>query len=216
MLVAIEGGDGSGKTSLRKYLFQTLRAMGLDTLAIPPNSWLVPRWTETIVKAKYRDQAVPSSEITRAYVGDKEALTTEIINPHYPHRHVVVDRYILSDIVYHQLLYEIDARHTYKMYEASDVRWPDLTILVRTDVEIAQERKVHRNSGGWHRWDELERQRTIIHLYEELVANRALSLLHPIVILDNGGSRAKTLASVHSEVLPLLVPPQTHDLPGSE
>jgi dTMP kinase len=203
MYIAIEGGDGSGKTSLRKHLFQTFRAMELDALAIPPNSWLVPEWTHTIVSAKYHhEHNVPLRDITRAYIGDKEALTREIVDSHYPYRHVVVDRFILSDMVYHHVLYGIDPIHTYRMFEASRVRWPDLTIFVRTDAEVAQSRKLLRDSGGWHRWDELDRQKVILGLYDELLADGSLSRLHPTIVIDNNGSQARTFAEVRSAVLP--------------
>lgn len=125
--LVLEGSDGAGKTSIRKHLFRRLVEAGNEVLTVIQTSWLIPEHTEVITNARYHHRQYPQEVITAAYVGDKEAMTRYLVEPNLPYRDVIGDRFVASDMVYHQLLWGIPPERTYEAYAASAVRFPDLT-----------------------------------------------------------------------------------------
>jgi dTMP kinase len=213
MFVVLEGGDGSGKTSIRKHLFQRLVESGAEALTLIQTSWLVPEHTEVITNARFHQRAYPQHEITAAYVGDKEATTRSFVEPHLPYRHLIGDRYVGSDMVYHRLLWGIPSDTTYEAYAASGVRFPDLTVFVDTDPETAYERLQTRGGDRRNRWDTLEAQKTLYTAFNDILFSGRYPRLGPVVRIDNRGRPEDTRAIVDRDVLPLV---QLREEPGGD
>jgi dTMP kinase len=190
--LVLEGTDGSGKTSLRKHVFQALKQQGREILTITPLSWRYLDATETIITAKSHALPVPPVEITRAYVRDKEALSDRIIRPQLRHRPVLVDRFIVSDMVYHHALWEIDPAQTYRAYCSSRVRFPDCHFFVDTPPQLAFERMLARGTGGRNRWDYLETQKRLYDTFQEVLFSGRFPALGEARRIDNSGDRAQT------------------------
>ncbi|MEQ4305096.1 hypothetical protein ABNF97_27570 [Plantactinospora sp. B6F1] len=204
MFVVLEGGDGSGKTSVRKHLFRRLVDAGDEVLTVIQTSWLVPEHTEVITNARFHQTEYPPEVITRAYVGDKEATTRYFVEPHLPFRHVVGDRYVASDMVYHRLLWDIPPERTYEAYAASSIRFPDLTVFVDTDPDTAYARLQNRAGDRRNRWDTLEAQKTLYEAFQEALFSGRYPRLGSVVRVDNRGSFEQTAAAVDRHVLPLV------------
>ncbi|WP_437760777.1 dTMP kinase [Sorangium sp. So ce1389] len=206
--VAIEGIDGSGKTSLRKWLYQELRRRGAGVLSIPSHCWLDPDATEIITDAKYHER-VPSREaLTAAYVRDKELLSARLIEPHRRVRGVLSDRYVWSDVVYHEVLYGTPRVVTAGAYRESAVSRPDLVILVSVSPEVAAERIRARGVAADNRWDTVEILRRLEEGFRAIVADPPHAA--PVVELDNSGPPGAMLDLARETLLPRLSG-TTHD-----
>jgi dTMP kinase len=157
VFVVLEGIDGSGKTSVRRHLFTRLRAMGHDVLSIQGYYWLVPEHTKVIVDARFHGGRYPVSRVTEAYVGDKEALSTELLAPHLDQRSVVCDRFVISDVVTQVMTWGADIDRTYRRYLDSGIRRPDVILFLDTppDVSISRLRSRGLPTYPWEKHDRL-------------------------------------------------------------
>ncbi|HEU5323126.1 MAG TPA: hypothetical protein VFX28_20135 [Methylomirabilota bacterium] len=215
--VVVEGGDGAGKTSVRQHLFARLREHGVVALSTIPVSWLVPAATEVITKAKYLGYAFPPERIVRAYVRDKEELTARILDPHLPWRPAICDRFVMSDVVYNEIVFGIARDDMAAAYRASAVREPDLVVFIDTPPEVAVERLRRRAHGQGHPWEALEPQRRVAAGFQAVLAQNPMALAAEVIRIDNAGDLARTLERVDALVLPrLLAAADTpHALPAS-
>ncbi|WP_030378778.1 MULTISPECIES: dTMP kinase [unclassified Streptomyces] len=205
--VVLEGGDGAGKTSIRKHLYGAAQRADQEVLTVIQTSWLVPEHTEVITNARFHNRPLPRPRITAAYVGDKEAMTDRLIDPHLAERHVLGDRFVMSDMVYHQVLWDIPMDDTYQAYARSRVRFPDLTLFVDTAPETAVRRLMARGSDRRNRWDNLETQRRVHELFTHILYHSdRYPALGRIVVVDNSGDLETTFAHVDRVFLPWLVP----------
>ncbi|MBD1373408.1 deoxynucleoside kinase [Hazenella sp. IB182357] len=161
--IALEGIDGSGKTSVKQQLYRLFSEKGKEPLTVIPQSWRDALSTQVIVSAKYDGINYPKDIITRAYVKDKELLYREMICPHLSYRSVISDRYILSDLVYHQQLYGISPVDTFEAYKNSGLVFPDYLIFIKTDPLEAYQRILNRNPNAIHKW---ERPEILTDLYQ--------------------------------------------------
>jgi dTMP kinase len=200
--VVLEGGDGSGKTSVRKHLFARLREQNVVALSTIPVSWLIPESTEVITKAKYFNYKFPPQTILRAYVRDKEELTRRLLEPHLPWRPVICDRFVLSDIVYNELLYSIPVAETAEAYRASSVIEPDFMIFMDTPPEVAVARLDKRFQTQRHEWETFEKQQRIYAAFSGVLQQNPAGLKVKVLRLDNSGGLEETLQQVDSLVVP--------------
>lgn len=203
MFVAIEGTDGSGKTTVRKFLYGLLGRGDGNVLTLQGQSWLAPVCTEIITYAKFHGVSYPPDVLTAATVGDKEALSDRVIRPQRAWRHIIADRWLLSDIVYNQVLWEIPMEITWRAFQASRVTLPDLTLFIDAPPELAWRRINSRPPSRRHRWDSLPMLTSLRASFE-----RALDFLPAdlVVRVSNTGPLGASLDAVAATV--------RHELPG--
>lgn len=166
--VVLEGIDASGKTTIRKLLYRKLTMAGVDVVATIPSSWLDIWSTRLITDARYNGVATDPKLITQAYVRDKETLTERLIEPQLRNRHVLMDRYILSDLVYHAVIWGIPPEVTDRAYRQSRCLAPDVTVWIDTPVEIAANR-LQARGGARRPWELRDRQVRADAIYRELI-----------------------------------------------
>lgn len=200
--IVLEGGDGSGKTSVRKHIFTRLRENNVVALSTIPVSWLIPECTEIITKAKYFAFNFPPQSILRAYVRDKEELTRRLLEPHLPWRPVICDRLVLSDIVYNELLYGIPTKESAEAYRASSVLEPDFMIFMDTPPEAAIARLDKRFHTQRHEWETFEKQKRIYATFSDVLQQNPAGINAKVLRLDNSGGLEETLRQVDSLVIP--------------
>jgi thymidylate kinase len=205
VFLVIEGTDASGKTSLRRHLYERLMEKRKEMLSLISFSWLVPRYTEIITGVRHLGARYPEELVIEAYVGDKEALCREIISPNLACRHVTCDRFCISDIVYISVMQDISPRLTYREYLRSAVLKPHVTVFVDTPPEVAFERNVKRLKGSTrnkHPWDVLERQKRIYALFNEIMFSGAYPWFQPVIRIDNSGDFEETVKNFERQVFP--------------
>lgn len=133
-LIAIEGIDGAGKTSIANELVKFLKNLGYDTILLkePSNSI----YAQKIKSAKER---LPPEEELELFLRDREIDAVKNIIPALQSGKVVVmDRYYYSNIAY-QSARGLDADEIRKLNEKIAPK-PDLVILLDVSPETALER----------------------------------------------------------------------------
>ncbi|HEY8493500.1 MAG TPA: hypothetical protein VIN04_06370 [Myxococcota bacterium] len=191
--VAIEGLDGSGKTQARRWIFAHLERQRREPVAIIQNGWLDVAATRTITAARYFDE-LPADldELADAYRADKHSLSERIIRPHRAVRPIVADRFLLSDVVYNDVLFGIDWRRTRDLYLASRIERPSHTLFVRVSPELCAERLAQRAGAPAWKWERLETQKRVASLFEVVLDDPATRPLYGRLerIANEGSLRA--------------------------
>lgn len=204
LFVVIEGCDGAGKTSLRKQLYQLLRSRGADVLSLQGRCFLDPRHAEILTRARFHGVAYTKSQILNAHIADRELLSRRILRPHLSQRHVLCDRYLASDIVYQSVLWQIDARLTWRRYAASTVVRPDLIVYVDTPPEVAAERLARRTAADVPSWERLAVQRKVYASFSRVLFGEDSPRLAPTIRVDNAGPRGEAFDRAANAVLGLI------------
>jgi dTMP kinase len=198
MFVAIEGIDGAGKTTVRKFLYRLLAEEDEDVLAVQGQSWLAPEHTSVITRAKFHGVKFPPNVLTAATVGDKEALCDRAIRPHRQRRTIIADRWLLSDMVYNCALWDIPMDVTWLAFRESRVVLPDLVIFMNTSPESALRRIGSRPSSRRHRWDSLSTLTSLRDLFMVAVNSFPKEI---VVRVDNEGSLGDVCNTVAEKVM---------------
>lgn len=202
--LVLEGGDGAGKTTIRKHVHQHLRDHGHDVLSLQGRSFHEPRHAAVVTNARFHGEPHPLDEILRAHVGDREELSDRILRPHLARRHILCDRYATSDIVYQSIMWDIDVRKSWEAYLASSIARPDLILYLDTPPTVAAERLNSRSTAGTFPWEELEVQKKVYSLFDRLLFGDELPLLAPVLRVPNSGPLAETKRQVTAKVSELL------------
>ena len=195
-LIAIEGGDGSGKTSIRKLLFKELSELGRVPISISGSCWLDLDSTETITKAKYFKQAFSQSEIMNAYIMERLTQEEVLFTPNLKYRDVLTDRYVISDVVYNKLHFGIDYETSITAFKEKRFFEPDLIIFMDTPPEVAVQRLIDRGNTI-HHWESLEKQKKVYEGYKSIIQENELGFRCPLHVVDN----TRPLTEVEQEVL---------------
>lgn len=169
LLVAIEGIDGSGKTTVARRLTQRLNDLGYcaEYTYEPYASYFseaLRRYIDTYGEAE------PEIEVL-AMALDRLFHVHKVVKPLLARGCIVVsDRYVYSSYVYQ------GAR-------GIDVEWielvnryaiePDVAIYLRVPLEIALER-IRGRESRWRYFENLDRLKKVQELYETLVAKGKL------------------------------------------
>ncbi|MGW7416035.1 AAA family ATPase [Streptomyces sp. NPDC054863] len=148
--LALEGVDGSGKTTTARLIATHVRDGGHPLSRIGQHSWLDPSAARVIIDVREdRPHRHSNREITEAYFRDKrhQALAVEDL---LRDRSVLSDRYVFSDAVYLEALYGIPARETLDRHHAAGTLLPDLILYLDVPVDEAAHRVVARGKSIRH------------------------------------------------------------------
>ncbi len=205
VFLALEGSDGSGKTSLRMHLFRKAQALREDLLGLVSFCWLDAQHTEMIVGARYLGRKYSPDVMLKALVGDKEALCRRIIVPHLSSRHIICDRYIASDMVQGPTHYGLEPSAVYEAYCRSRIVVPQCTLFIDTPPKLACERMAAKGKGSSrHWWEVLDVQRRLYDRYIDILFGPRFPLLKPVIRIDNSRTMEETIRQVEDVVLPML------------
>jgi len=154
LLIAIEGIDGSGKTTNASELFSYLKNLGYPVLLLKEPS-------DSIYGQKIRssEKRLPVEEELKLFLLDREIDVRERIVPALEEGKIVImDRYYYSNIAY-QSARGIEAEKIRELNERFAPK-PDLVIILDVSPEIALERiKVRGKTTAFEEKEYLERVR---------------------------------------------------------
>lgn len=188
-LIAIEGIDGAGKTTIAEHLREFLSRLGYDCVVFkePSNSVYG-------VKIRQSNQRLSADEELRLFILDREIDVKERIFPALQSGKIVImDRYYYSNVAY-QSVRGIDANKIREMNEKFAPK-PGLVILLDVDVEIALKRvKGRKNLTAFEEAENLEKVRK---KFLEIADDRT-------VIVNAGDELEKVKKEVENVVLNFL------------
>ncbi len=171
MLIAVEGIDGSGKTTIVKFIEGELKKRGYDvvTLKEPTNS----EWGRRVKKI-IRDRSVKPEEELKLFLKDREFdVKNNIIPALKSGKIVIMDRYYYSTMAYQGAL-GLDVEKIKEMNEKIAPK-PDLVIVLDIKPETALER-IKKRGDKPNRFEDLE--------YLKKVRKIFLSIKDNIVVVN--------------------------------
>lgn len=156
VLIAFEGGDGSGKTTQAERAVEYVRRKGRDALLVrEPGGTRVGEKVREILLDPALDEMDVRAELF-LYMAARAQLVEEVIRPGLESGKVIVtDRFLLSSVVYQGVAGGIGASVVREMgiVATGGIR-PDLTIVLDIDVE----RAAGRSKGTPDRMEKKERE----------------------------------------------------------
>ena len=169
MLIAIEGIDGAGKTTLTKFLEKELKKRGYDVITLKePTDSEYGKKIKEILKTRNIN---PLKEL-ELFIKDREYnVKNNVIPALKSGKIVLMDRYYYSTIAYQGAL-GIDVEYIKKLNEKFPK--PDLVIILDVKPEIGLQRI--KNKRKLDRFEDLEYLKRVREVY--------LSLKDNIVILN--------------------------------
>lgn len=169
MLIAVEGIDGSGKTTQAKLLVDYLTRNGFESVYLfEPTNGKYGR----LIREQAKSGRVPPEEEFRLFLLDrKEDVETNIRPALEQKKIVVIDRYFYSSMAY-QGARGLDPEMIRTENEKIAPR-ADLVIYLRIPPEKSSERIINKRNTLPDQFEELEYQAKVASIYEEM--NQRLS-----------------------------------------
>jgi dTMP kinase len=188
MLIAVEGIDGSGKTTIVKFLEEELKRRGYDVVSLkePTDS----EWGKKI-RESFKDRSLKPEEELELFLRDREFdVQNNILPALEAGKIVIMDRYYYSTIAYQGAL-GLDVDEIRRLNEKIAPK-PDLVIILDVHPETALER-IRKRGDKPNRFEDLE--------YLKKVRGIFLSLRNNVVVID----AERDIDSVKSEVLEIVL-----------
>lgn len=196
VLIAVEGIDGTGKSTQVERLAARLRDRGFDV--VPTREPTAGPWGAKIRALAREGRArVPPEEELDWFMRDRMEHVEQVIRPALSAGKIVLtDRYYFSTMAYQGAL-GIEPGRIREMNESLFPR-PDLVVLLRARPELGLERIARDRPGGADRTFEQGR-------YLEQVAALFEHSGDPAVrAVDASGTREEVEARIWEEILPIL------------
>ncbi len=161
-LIVVEGIDKSGKSTQGKMLVDFLNSEGSETVFCSEPTYensvglLIRNWLNGKVE-------IESGEaVALLYTADRyEDLKTRALPALESGKNVVMDRYVLSTVVYQSVLYGVDTVWIKELNKFA--RKPDMTIF----IDIPAEESVKRAGNNPDRHEKLEKMEKVRQGYLE-------------------------------------------------
>jgi dTMP kinase len=164
-LVALEGPDGSGKSTQLRLLREVLEGRQLDVVwTREPGGTVIGEQIRTVLHDLANDAMLPITEAL-LYSAARAQHVAEVIRPALARGALVItDRYAASTLAYqgygHGL--DIDMLRQITVLVTGGVI-PDLTIYLDLPAERGLERKLVDRSAGQGEWNRMDQQALVFH-----------------------------------------------------
>lgn len=205
LFITLEGGDGVGKSTQAALLAEWLESEGREVVRTrePGGTSLGVELRRLILRGGDEIGHVDSRAEALMYAADRAQNIATVVRPALSRGAVVVqDRYIDSSLAYQgagRVLDVDDVRRTNDW--AADGLWPDVTVLLDIDHEVAMQRTASRETLKGDTPDRLEAEAAEFH---EAVrgAFRALAKAEPsrFLVVDATGTPAEIHARIRERV----------------
>jgi dTMP kinase len=165
LLITLEGGEGSGKSTQQNMLLRRLRALGLTVMPThQPGATSLGRSLRDLVMGRTLEPPVDWAELM-LYLADRAQHVRLEVEPALHRGEVVIsDRYLDSSEVYQGMVRnlgfdKVRLMHTWICAEA----WPDLTIVLDLKPELGLKRAKSRQGRLGLGLDRLEEEGLEFH-----------------------------------------------------
>lgn len=184
LLIAFEGCDGAGKTTIRLGARDELLRRGIPSMAVGMHSWVRPGSSRIIVNAREHRKIHPANDIREAHFQDRCAHIACTVVPALKRVWMVADRYFYSDAVYQEVLYGIKAEEVLERHFRAGTHAPDVVVHVDLDSQEAYNRVISRGRTTRH-YEQLPELTEIVKVYHRIFYDAPFSYLPPIVRFVN-------------------------------
>lgn len=194
--LAVEGLDGTGKTTLRKGLFRLFEGLYTVTpLAVLTTNYLAADAVPDLVEGKYRPTEENADRYLAALAADKQATAAQLVQPSLPLRPVIADRWLLSELAFFAVKHDRTPGDTYAALAGTIPVVPDLTLVLDLDPDVTLERAGARSGDATRdNWDVPEIQSRVHEIYQNVSRQpEAFPALGPMAALDAAQDRAHVL-----------------------
>ena len=161
--IAIEGPDGSGKTSIIQALRQKLEQDGLEVVTTrePGGSPIAEQIRQVILDVDNHAMDVRTEALL--YAASRRQHLVETILPNVQAGKLVIsDRFVMSSLAYQGMARGIGLDPVWAINQfAIDGQMPDLTLLVDVPAEVGLERI--QAAKGQRQYDRLDRESLDFH-----------------------------------------------------
>jgi thymidylate kinase len=168
-VIAIEGFDGAGKSTLSKYISNSL---GYEYHKSPSGIFAE-------VRTEFDKKDVSFAERLPFYLGD--CIRVSMLLNEFPNKKFVLDRYYYSTLAYHEGKQKGVTSPLLSIFYG--LKQPDLVFLIKTDFDVLTERINQRSLKSLN--DELFLKK---ELYEEIYNLYEKYINIPYHIIDNNGT----------------------------
>ncbi len=196
--IAVEGLDGTGKTTLRKGLFRLWEGLFQVTpLCVLTTNFLAPERAGEIVEGKYQPSGRNRAAYLDAIVADKNRTLELLVRPQRLARPVIADRWLLSELAFFAVKHGASATDTYKSLAAGLAEGPDVTLVLELSAADSMRRAKDRAGDAVRAdWDVHDVQTAVQAVYAEVTASpEAFPLLGTVVRIDAGQPVAEVLGA---------------------
>lgn len=191
IFITIEGGEGSGKSTVIKALSQYLASKGIaSVITREPGGNKVCDDIRTVILA---NRTQPWTEALLFLAARKEHCETLITPALHNDKIVICDRYIDSSLVYQAYVGDLDVNKLMNLHHDMDIEMPDYTILLDVDPKLGLQR-IFQNEREVNRIDleGLEFHQQVREGYLQLAKENPDRFL----VLDASGDTKETLKKV--------------------
>lgn len=181
--IALEGGEGAGKSTQIRLLAEHLRSLGHDPLVTrEPGGTAGGQALRRLLLTETGTQWTAEAE-TLLMIADRAQHIAEVIRPALGQGRVVVsDRYVGSTLAYQGAGRGIDPDFIRAMHrQACGDLWPDLTIVLDIDPRLGlrrSQRRLAAEASGETRFEALELG------FHERVRQAFRDLPGPVAVID--------------------------------
>jgi dTMP kinase len=204
-LIAIEGIDGVGKATQAKLLAENMTKLGFKVFlsGYPQYQSDTGKCIASYLNGEGKD--LSRIEISDLYTADRDAHKEVIEQALLENDYVVLDRYILSNILYQQALCEQpdDAKYMrnyteYSEYVHSALRPADITFVLTLSEEVAAQRVLQKGQRDYtdKKQDVHEVNSTLMSKVTKLCNELPDNYFGKIVKIDCHGSIDMVQASI--------------------
>lgn len=209
IFITLEGGDGVGKTTQSRLLAEWLEGLGHEVVCTrePGGTPLGVEIRRLILRGGDEIGHVDSRSEALLYAADRAQNIATVVRPALERGAVVVqDRFIDSSLAYQGVGRVLDVDDVRRINEwAADGLWPDVTVLLDIDHEVAMARTASRETSKGDVPDRLEAEASEFHeavrqAFRELAAHEP----ERFIVLDATGTPEAIHASIRARIEPLL------------
>ncbi|TVP86664.1 MAG: dTMP kinase [Acholeplasmataceae bacterium] len=193
VFITFEGGEGTGKTTLIKNIFQALRSSRpIVTTREPGGSLIAEAIRDVVLNPKY-EGVTPHAEALLIAAARAQHLHEVILPALAEGKTVLCDRYLDSSLAYQAYARELGVPFILNINKLAVENMPDLTFYIDLDPKVGMDRISHRA-----KYDRLDQETDDFHLLVREGYLKVAAMYPERIVIINGN---QPLENITEEVL---------------